>query len=162
MVEDKCEYALFEVVCYRRLERVIAKREKVLPIVVSWSNWPSHWCAEAALEVRLTDSLMQGSLALLHNKEKSALKSSPKGCTGGEGRGLRRISQSMKVKTTRPAPNTGESNQTNPNYANMLMSIIRYCGQRDTRLAKKILAEFSSSSLFLYCKVCVMLLQPKI
>lgn len=38
----------------------------------------------------------------------------------------------------------------NPNH--MLMSVIRYCGQSDTRLAGSILAEFSSGSLFLYCK----------
>ncbi len=32
------------------------------------------------------------------------------------------------------------------------MSVIRYCGQSDTRLAGSILAEFSSGCLFLYCK----------
>ena len=34
----------------------------------------------------------------------------------------------------------------------MLMSIIRFCGQNDTRMAKQILAEISNASLFLYCK----------
>lgn len=34
----------------------------------------------------------------------------------------------------------------------MLMSIIRFCGQDDIRLVKHVLAEFSSSKLFLYCK----------
>lgn len=34
----------------------------------------------------------------------------------------------------------------------MLMSVIRYCSQSDTRLIKKVLAELSNAQLLLYCK----------
>lgn len=34
----------------------------------------------------------------------------------------------------------------------MLMAVIRYCPQADTRMAKKVLAEFSNDKLVLYCK----------
>lgn len=52
----------------------------------------------------------------------------------------------------RPTVVNGEGKGTQKGQPGMLMSVIRYCGQNDTRLARSILAEFSSSSLFLYSK----------
>lgn len=54
----------------------------------------------------------------------------------------------MKVRPTVKRP--AESPQNG--QPGMLMSVIRYCGQNESRLARSILAEFSSSSLFLYSK----------
>lgn len=156
-------------VCYRRLERLVLKGEKVLPIILTWSNWPSHWCAEASLEVRHADSLMKGTLTLLHNKNKyahmqasstaaaSSSPSTPKMPKVGPGH-IRRISQSMKVRPTNgltptsPIASPGNSGNSNSAYSQMLMSVIQFCGMNDSRMVKKILAEYSTASLFLYCK----------
>ena len=111
---------------------------------------------------------------LLSSSSSSSSSSSAEGSTGvskggagggggGGGRLLvttshhlvsKRTSQSMKVRPTAAAGalNKGPSSTSNSNSNQMLMSVIRYCGQSDTRLAGSILAEFSSGCLFLYCK----------
>ena len=169
--DDKSQYFLFEVVCYRRLERVVFHKEKVLPVVLSWSYWPSHWCAEAALEVRHRDSLMKGSLALLHNREKHNIinqnNNNNDNSNNNNGNSklkisFKRSSQSVKCRTPSSINNNNykqhkrlimsPSSSSASSSSSLIMSIIRYCGQNETRLAKKILAEFSGSSLFLYCK----------
>lgn len=69
-------FGLFELVCFRRLERLINEEDKILPIVLSWSEWPSRWSAEACLEVRRRDSLYCFEQETLTNLNKNSHLSS--------------------------------------------------------------------------------------
>lgn len=112
-------YSVFEIVCNRHLQRIILGKEKILPLALSWSNWPMHWSNGACIEIKPTDHLLKG--------------------------------QNKNIKL--PNLNVIRFDKELLNYTpTMLMSIIRFCGQDDIRLVKHVLAEFSSSKLFLYCK----------
>lgn len=112
---------MFEVICNRRLERIIMGKEKILPLILCWSNWPSHWSMDACIEIKPTERLLRGQPDHKMNK----------------------------LPNLKVIQFENESLNVTPI---MLMSVIRYCGQSDTRSVKHVLAEFSSSQLFLYCK----------
>lgn len=164
-------YSVFEVICNHRLERIVMDHEEILPLVLSWSDWPTHWSEGASIEIRPINRLLKGFVDHQTHRTKSSHShhhNHPHYHHNHHHHHLHHQKNSEWNEVELSSLNVIRFDNEPSNYSpKMLMSIVRYCGpsqqpqqqqsiqsqqQRGNGGIRQVLAEFSSFKLSLFCK----------